>query len=94
MDKAVLKYYEDNDLMEYWRHHTGHSLGFSGHEMPFFDRADDTIIEPGMVFSVEPGLYVKGLGGFRMSDTVLITETGIERITYYPTQIDQIICSL
>lgn len=94
VDKAVLKYYEDNDLMEYWRHHTGHSLGFSGHEMPFFDRADDTIIEPGMVFSVEPGLYVKGLGGFRMSDTVLITETGIERITYYPTQIDQIICSL
>ena len=94
VDKAVLKYYEENDLREYWRHHTGHSLGFAGHELPFFDRSDHTVIEPGMVFSVEPGLYVKGLGGFRLSDTVLVTETGIEKITYYPTKIEQVICDL
>lgn len=94
VDKAVLKYYEEHDLMKYWRHHTGHSLGFAGHELPFFDRSDDTMIQQGMVFSVEPGLYVKGLGGFRLSDTVLVTENGIEKITYYPTEIDKVICDV
>jgi len=43
---------------------------------------------------VEPGIYVEGLGGFRLSDTLAVTETGIEKITYYPTRIDQIICDL
>lgn len=69
--------------MEYWRHHTGHALGLGKHEQPFFDEHDDTVLEENMVFSVEPGLYVKGLGGFRLSDTVRVTKTGIERITYY-----------
>ena len=92
VDQAVMRYYEENDLMLYWRHHTGHSVGFAKHESPFFDQNDQTIIQPGMVFTIEPGLYVAGLGGFRLSDTVAVTETGVEKITYYPTQIDQIIC--
>jgi Xaa-Pro aminopeptidase len=91
VDKEVTRYYEEHNLMEYWRHHTGHALGLGKHEAPFFDSYDDTIIEPGMVFSVEPGLYVKGLGGFRLSDTVLVTGQGIERITYYPREIDRVI---
>lgn len=92
VDNEVMKYYEENNLMDYWRHHTGHALGIGAHEAPFFDIGDDTIIEPGMVFSVEPGIYVKDLGGFRLSDTVLVTEHGIEMITYYPKEIDKIIC--
>jgi Xaa-Pro dipeptidase len=48
------------------------------------DVGDDTVLEPGMVLSVEPGLYVPGLGGFRHSDTVLITPTGTEILTTYP----------
>lgn len=84
VDKAVRAFFDKESLWEYWRHHTGHALGLLGHEAPFFDIGDDTLIEPGMVFSVEPGLYVPGLGGFRHSDTVAVTATGIEFLTYYP----------
>jgi Xaa-Pro aminopeptidase len=70
--------------MSYWRHHVGHALGTGIHEAPFFDIGDPTEIRPGMVFSVEPGVYVPGLAGFRHSDTILITEDGSEILTSYP----------
>ncbi len=92
VDKAVREYYEKNGLWEYWRHHTGHALGLLGHEGPFFDQGDDTVMVPGMVFSVEPGFYVPGLGGFRHSDTVVVTKTGMDFITYYPRELDKMIC--
>lgn len=91
VDKAVMNYYNEYNLLAYWRHHTGHALGLGKHERPFFDCYDDTVIQAGMVFSVEPGLYVKGLGGFRLSDTVLVTEQGIELITYYPRALEHIV---
>ena len=53
-------------------------------EGPFLDIGDDTEIKPGMVFTVEPGLYAAGLGGFRHSDTVAVTDDGIEFLTHYP----------
>ena len=84
VDKALRAYYETHDLLPYWKHHTGHAIGLRYHEGPFLDIGDQTIIEPGMVFTVEPGLYVPELGGFRHSDTVAITEDGIEMMTYYP----------
>jgi len=74
--------------MPYWRHHTGHSLGYGMHEAPFLDVGDQTAIEPGMVFSIEPGIYIPGLGGFRHSDTVLVTHDGIEILTSYPRDLD------
>src|SRR4030088_3407967 len=49
------------------RHHVGHSIGLEGHEAPFLDRGDEAVLEAGMVFTVEPGVYVKGVGGFRHS---------------------------
>jgi Xaa-Pro aminopeptidase len=61
------------------------------HESPFFDTADHTIIEPGMVFTVEPGIYVPGFAGFRHSDTILVTENGIEMLTYYPRDLEELI---
>jgi Xaa-Pro aminopeptidase len=84
VDNAVRAYYQEHDLMPYWRHHCGHAIGLRYHEGPFLDSGDHTPIRPGMVFTVEPGLYVQGLGGFRHSDTVLITEDGTQMITYYP----------
>jgi len=84
VDRAVRAYYDKHDLWEYWKHHVGHCIGLRYHEGPFLDLGDDTEIKPGMVFTVEPGLYAAGLGGFRHSDTVAVTDDGIEFLTYYP----------
>jgi len=90
VDRAVRAYFEQHDLMGYWRHHTGHAIGLRYHEGPFLDTGDDTEIVPGMVFTVEPGLYSPELGGFRHSDTAVVTEDGIELVTYYPRDLDSL----
>ncbi len=92
VDEAVRAVFERHGLWAYWRHHQGHALGLLGHEGPFFDIGDQTIIQPGMVFSVEPGIYVPGLGGFRHSDTLVVTNDGIELLTYYPRDLASLIC--
>ena len=84
VDRVVRAYYDTHGLKPCWKHHTGHAIGLRYHEGPFLDTGDETLLQPGMVFTVEPGLYVPGLGGFRHSDTVRITEDGIELMTYYP----------
>jgi Xaa-Pro dipeptidase len=90
VDKAVRAYYQKHDLMPYWKHHVGHAIGIRYHEAPFLDLGDHTQIQPGMVFTVEPGLYAPELGGFRHSDTVLVTEDGIEMLTYYPRDLESL----
>jgi Xaa-Pro aminopeptidase len=90
VDKAVRGYFAQHDLFSYWRHHTGHAIGLRYHEGPFLDSGDHTEIRPGMVFTVEPGLYAPELGGFRHSDTVLVTEDGIEILTYYPRDLESL----
>jgi Xaa-Pro aminopeptidase len=90
VDKAVRKFYREKGLYDYWRHHTGHGIGLDYHEAPFLDVGDDTILVEGMVLTIEPGIYVPGLGGFRHSDTVLITGDGYEFLTDYPRDIDDL----
>ncbi|RIH87469.1 M24 family metallopeptidase [Calidithermus roseus] len=91
VDRVVRAYYEREGLLPYWRHHVGHSLGQRIHESPFLDIGEQAVLEPGMVFSIEPGLYVPGLGGFRHSDTVLITSRGAELLTHYPRELEALI---
>ena len=76
--------------MPYWKHPPGHGIGLRYHEGPFLDSGDHTVLQPGMVLTVEPGLYVAGLGGFRHSDTIAITEDGMEMITYYPRDLESL----
>jgi Xaa-Pro aminopeptidase len=90
VDIAVRGYYDEHELWDYWKHHVGHCIGLRYHEGPFLDIGDDTEIRPGMVFTVEPGLYASGLGGFRHSDTVVVTDDGIEYLTYYPRDLDSL----
>jgi Xaa-Pro dipeptidase len=90
VDRAVRRYYADHDLTPYWKHHTGHGIGLRYHEGPFLDIGDHTVLQPGMVLTVEPGLYVPGLGGFRHSDTVVITDDGVDLITYYPRDLESL----
>lgn len=84
VDNAVLAYFRAHDLMPLWRQHVGHAIGLRNHEAPFLDTGDHTRVEEGMVFTIEPGVYVSGLGGFRHSDTVVVTHDGIEILTDYP----------
>jgi Xaa-Pro dipeptidase len=90
VDRAVRAYYDEHGLWDYWKHHVGHCIGLRYHEGPFLDIGDDTEIRPGMVFTVEPGLYAAGLGGFRHSDTVAVTEDGLDFLTYYPRDLDSL----
>jgi len=91
VDRAVRRFFKERGLMEYWRHHTGHGIGLEGHEAPFFDVGDDTVLEEGMVMSVEPGIYVEGLGGFRHSDTIVVTRDGYEILTKYPDELEDMV---
>jgi Xaa-Pro aminopeptidase len=90
VDGAVMRYFEQNDLLRYWRQHTGHGIGLRNHEAPFLDVGDHTTLEPGMVFTVEPGLYDPTIGGFRHSDTVAVTEAGVDVLTNYPRDIESL----
>ncbi|HZO61691.1 MAG TPA: Xaa-Pro peptidase family protein [Gaiellaceae bacterium] len=90
VDRAVTEYFARHDLLPLWRQHTGHAIGLRNHEAPFLDVGDHTPVEPGMVFTIEPGVYREGLGGFRHSDTVVVTEDGIEILTDYPRDLESL----
>jgi Xaa-Pro aminopeptidase len=61
---------------EYFGHSTGHGIGLEVHEGPGLSHKSDIILQPGMVVTVEPGIYVSGLGGVRIEDDAVITDTG------------------
>ncbi len=91
VDKAVRAYYEKHDLTALWRHHSGHAIGSRYHEAPFLDRGDHTPLRPGMVFTIEPGLYHPQIGGFRHSDMLLVLpDGGYEIMTYYPRDLESL----
>jgi Xaa-Pro aminopeptidase len=90
VDGAVMRYFEQHDLMPYWRQHTGHAIGLRNHEAPFLDVGDRTVLESGMVFTIEPGVYDSELGGLRHSDTVVVTEDGFEKLTDYPSDLESL----
>ncbi len=89
-EEDVSRAFAELGVAELQRHHTGHGIGLEGHEAPFIDKGDERVIAEGMVFSVEPGLYVPGLAGFRHSDTVVIRQGGAERMTYYPRDLESL----
>ncbi|MEF2964469.1 Xaa-Pro peptidase family protein [Paenibacillus sp. M1] len=62
-------------------HSTGHGLGMEVHEAPRVSKQSDTVLQPGMVVTVEPGIYIPGFGGVRIEDDVVVTETGVRRLT-------------
>jgi Xaa-Pro aminopeptidase len=91
VEQAVLRLATELAHESHIRHHVGHSIGLEGHEAPFLDRGDPAILEPGMVFTIEPGIYLPALGGFRHSDTVVITADGSRVMTDYPRDLESLV---
>jgi D-alanyl-D-alanine dipeptidase len=80
VDRATRSALERAGYGPYFVHRTGHGLGLEVHEPPYLVSGDETVLQPGMVFSVEPGVYLPGRFGVRIEDIVVVTPDGVERL--------------
>jgi Xaa-Pro dipeptidase len=90
IDAAANGFLREEGYGEYLLHRTGHGFGLSTHEGPWVAEGSEEILTADMLISVEPGIYLPGVGGVRHSDTVLITEDGYESLTRYPTDLESL----
>ena len=82
----LAKQYKDN-----FKHGLGHGVGTAIHEWPNFKPNSEDILEPGMVMTVEPGIYLPGVGGVRIEDMMLITKKGATNLTHVDKEIENIV---
>lgn len=94
IDTAVRKAIADRGYGEGIIHRTGHGFGITGHEAPYIAEGYERELVPGMLISIEPGIYIPGLGGFRHSDTVLVTDDGCVRLTQAPERLEELVLRL
>lgn len=81
VDWASKHFLEQKGFKDNLMHRTGHGIGLGNHEGPYLAEGDQTILEENMVVSIEPGIYIEGVGGFRHSDTVRVSKDGYEILT-------------
>ena len=87
VDVAARKLLHSRGLASYFTHSTGHGLGLEIHEAPRLAAGQTDVLQPGMVVTVEPGVYLPGKFGVRIEDTVVVTETGCEILTQCPKEL-------
>ncbi len=83
VDQLARKIIAAAGLGEYFTHRTGHGLGLEDHEAPYIVDGSAEILQPGMVYTVEPGVYIPGHGGIRIEDDVVVTADGSRSLTGY-----------
>lgn len=87
IDRAARQVIVEAGYGQYFTHRTGHGLGLEGHEPPYMAEGNALLLVAGNTFTVEPGIYIPGIGGVRIEDDVLMTETGAESLTTYDREL-------
>lgn len=90
VDKAARDFICDAGFGDNFGHGLGHSLGLEVHEMPSLSAKCEAAVEPGMIFTIEPGIYLPGWGGIRIEDVFLVEKDGLKRFTKTPNSLLQL----
>jgi Xaa-Pro aminopeptidase len=87
VDGAARDHIRNQGYGEYFGHGTGHGIGLAVHEDPTVNSENKALLQEGMVFTIEPGIYIPDWGGVRIEDMVLVTPHGVEVLTHLPSEL-------